>query len=227
MKVVVFSHGHPVFSKGGAELAAYYLWKGLDRRPDCRAWFIGRAHPEALHKLSTIAVMGERDYIVGGNAIIADLTATTPLGPDSDLADLLRSIDPDVVHFHHYVHLGIELIRLVRMICPRAKLLMTLHEFIAICMNDGRMVKTDGRLCHHYSPRECNLCFNHITQEDVFLRERYIKSFFGLVGRFISPSQFLRDRYTAWGLADEKFEVIENGLPEADKVPPRPLQTQR
>ncbi len=188
MKAIVLSHGHPAFSKGGGEYAAYYLWQGLNRRPGTTAWFIGRAHPEALHQFCSLAVMGERDYIMSGNAIIADLTATTPLGPDSDFAELLRSIDPDVVHFHHYVHLGIELIRVVRNACPRAKIVMTLHEFIALCMNNGQMVKTDGRLCHQYSPRECNLCFRHLKAEDFFLRERYIKSFFNLVDGFISPS---------------------------------------
>lgn len=223
MKVAVLSHGHPAFSKGGGEYAAYYLWQGLNRRPGTQAWFIGRAHPEALHQFSTLAVMGERDYLVGGNAIIADLTATTALGLDSDFAELMRSIDPDVVHFHHYVHLGIELIRIVRAVCPRARIVMTLHEFIAICVNNGQMVKTDGRLCHQYSPRECNLCFRHLKAEDFFLRERYIKSFFNLVDGFISPSAFLRGRYLDWGLSEDNFAVIENGLPPGDKVPPRVL----
>ncbi|MBI2720089.1 MAG: glycosyltransferase family 4 protein [Rhizobiales bacterium] len=223
MKVVVLSHGHPVFSKGGGEYAAYYLWQGLNREPGVEAWFVGRAHPEALHSFSTLAVMGERDYLIGGNAIIADLTATTPLGADSDFAELLRQIDPDVVHFHHYVHLGIELLRVVRNACPRARIVMTLHEFIAICVNNGQMVKTDGRLCFHYSPRECNLCFRHLKPEDFFLRERYIKSFFALADAFISPSDFLRRRYLDWGLETRHFEVIENGLPEDDRVPPRTL----
>lgn len=223
MKAIVLSHGHPAFSKGGGEYAAYYLWQGLNRRPGTTAWFIGRAHPEALHQFCSLAVMGERDYIMSGNAIIADLTATTPLGPDSDFAELLRSIDPDVVHFHHYVHLGIELIRVVRNACPRAKIVMTLHEFIALCMNNGQMVKTDGRLCHQYSPRDCNLCFPHLKPEDFFLRERYIKSFFKLVDGFISPSDFLRRRYRDWGLDAGNFMVIENGQPAGEKVEPRTL----
>lgn len=224
MKVVVFSHAHPVFSKGGGELAAYYLWQGIDRHPDHQAWFIGRGQPEVMHKFTTLGAIGERNYLFAGNAGIPELTATTALGPDSDLAQLLRRIQPDVVHFHHYVHLGIELIRLVRNTCPDAKIVMTLHEYIAICMNNGQMVKTDGRLCHQSSPRECHLCFPNVTPEDFFLREQYITSFFKLVDKFISPSEFLRDRYIAWGLDENRIAVIENGLPEGDPVPPRPLR---
>jgi glycosyltransferase involved in cell wall biosynthesis len=100
---------------------------------------------------------------------------------------------------------------------------MTLHEFIAICMNNGQMVKTDGRLCHQYSPRECHLCFPHVSPENFFLREQYVKSFFRLVDRFISPSEFLRQRYVNWGLDPEAVTVLENGLPPGGRVPLRTL----
>jgi glycosyltransferase involved in cell wall biosynthesis len=223
MRVVIFSHAHPVFSKGGGELAAYYLFQGISRLPGHEAWFIGRAQPEVMPRFTTLGAVGERDYLIAGNAGIPDLTATTPLGEDSDLAQLLRSIRPDVVHFHHYVHLGVETLRLVKKACPTARIFLTLHEYIAICMHNGQMIKTDGRLCHRYSPRECHLCFPHIKAEDFFLREQYVKSFFRLVDRFISPSRFLKDRYVAWGLDSDRIEVIENGLPEGAPIPPRPL----
>lgn len=90
-------------------------------------------------------------------------------------------------------------------------------------MNNGQMIKTNGKLCYQYSPRECTLCFNHQTIESFFLRERYIKSFFALIDAFISPSHFLRDRYIAWGLSANKIHVIENGLPVEEKVPIRQL----
>lgn len=223
MKVVIFSHAHPVFSKGGGELAAYYLWQGIDKVPGHQAWFIGRGPGEVMHKFTSLGSIGERNYLMAGNAGIPDLVATIPFGPESDIAQLLERIQPDVVHFHHYVHVGIEMIRLVRNSCPKAKIVVTLHEFIAICMNNGQMVKTDGRLCHQYSPRECHLCFPHMPQENFFLREQYIKSFFNLVDHFISPSEFLRDRYVAWGIEAARITVLENGLPVGEPVPLRKL----
>ena len=225
MRVAVFSHAHPRYSKGGGELAAYYLWQGINRLPGHDAWFLGRGHPEFMHKFSGLAMVGERDYLVSGDAGIPDLVTSTPFGPNSDLANLLKRINPDVVHFHHYVHLGLELIRMVKNVCPKAKIVMTLHEYIAICRNNGQMIKPDGRLCFCYGPRECHLCFPHVTPEDIFLRERYIKSYFGLVDHFVSPSQFLKGRYQAWGIEElAPVTVIENGLPEGDPIPVRPLQ---
>lgn len=223
MKTVIFSHAHPNFSKGGGELAAYYLWQGLNDLPDHEAWFLGRADQKVMHQFTTLATVGERDYLLAGNADIPDLTATTPLDSESDLAQLLKSISPDVVHFHHYVHVGIETIRLVKNVCPSTKIFVTLHEYIAICMHNGQMIKTNNQLCHRYNPRECHLCFPHVKPEDFFLREQYIKSFFRLVNRFISPSEFLRQRYIDWGIHEERISVVENGLPEGDPVPLREL----
>lgn len=224
MKILYFSHGHPNFSKGGGELAAYYLWQEVDSRPEHTAWLVARGQPEILHKFTSLAAVGDHEFLLAGNASIRELNATAGLDAEGDLAQLLRRIRPDVVHFHHYILIGIELIRLVRNTCPDARIFLTLHEYIAICLNNGQMVKTDGRLCHRYSPRECHLCFPQITAEDIFLRERYIKSFFRLVDGFISPSHFLRDRYAAWGLDPARIAVLENGLPHSDRIAPRELR---
>lgn len=224
MKVVIFAHAHPTFSKGGGELAAYYLWQGINEHPEHEAWFIGRADQRVMHKFSSLAAIGERDYLMAGNAGIPDLMSSNDLGPDNDLAQFLERVQPDVVHFHHYVHIGIETIRLVKRVCPGARIVVTLHEYIAICMNNGQMVKTDGRLCYKSSPRECHLCFPDTSPEQFFLRERWIKSFFNLVDMFISPSEFLRQRYVDWGIEPDRITVIENGLPEGEPVPPRPLE---
>lgn len=223
MRILILSHGHPAFSKGGAELAAYHLYQGINQTPGNKAWFVGRADDKLLHLGSPLAIINENEYLISGHAGIEHLTATIPLGVESDFANLLREIKPDIVHFHHYTHLGVEMLRAVRNILPQAKIIVTLHEFWAICMNYGQMVKKDGRLCYSSSPRECHLCFPDKSPEDFFLRERYIKTFFHLVDKFISPSEFLKNRYVAWGMESTHIEVIENGLPEEGRIPPRTL----
>lgn len=224
MKVMIFSHAHPTFSKGGAELSAYYLWQEINRLPDHEAWFVGRADHSVMHQFSSLSGIGEREYLISGSSAVADFATTILLSADSALAQLLRKIEPDVVHFHHYVNLGVELIRLVRQVCPRTRIVMTLHEYLAICMNSGQMVKTSGRLCYQSSPRECHQCFPEISTQNFFLREMYIKSFFDLVDVFVSPSEFLRQRYVQWGISPDRIEVIENGIPQADPVPPRAIE---
>lgn len=224
MRVLIFSHGHPTFSKGGGELAAYYLYQGINETPEHEAWFVGRATEDLIHLGTPIAALNDREYLIAGHASLEHLTATIPLGEESDFAAMLRAVKPDVIHFHHYLFLGVEMIRAAKRICPDARIVITLHEYVAICMQGGLMIKPDGRLCHHYSPRECHLCFPHLKSEDFFLREQYVKSFFKLVDLFISPSEFLKDRYLAWGLNGSRVEVVENGLPQGERVPLRPLR---
>ncbi len=223
MRVLILSHGHPNFSKGGGELAAYHLFNGINDTAANEAWFVGRAPQELLHLGTPISGVNPREFLISGNADIHNLTATIPLGKDSDFAVLLRSIRPDVIHFHHYFHLGLEMIYAAKRTCPTASIVLTLHEYIAICLNNGQMTKTDGRLCYRYSPRECHLCYPELTPEDFFLREQYIKSFFRIVDAFVSPSCFLKDRYVAWGISEDKISIIENGLPAGHRVPLQPL----
>ena len=225
MRIVIFAHAHPTFSKGGGEIAAYNLFNGINETKQHEAWFVARAPEKLLSLGTTISALNEHEYLISGNADIQHLTATIPLGDDSDFAEMLRSMRPDVIHFHHYVFLGVEMIRAAKRVCPNAKIVLTLHEYIAICMNSGQMVKTDGRLCYQYSPRECTQCFPDRSPEDIFLRERYIKTYFNLVDQFISPSEFLRQRYIAWGIPVDKIVIIENGLPRGEKLPSRQIRT--
>jgi glycosyltransferase involved in cell wall biosynthesis len=223
MRVLILSHGHPTFSKGGAELAAYYLYQGINESDENEAWLVARAEQKLLHLGTPISSLNDREYLIAGNADVIDLSTCQAVS-GGEFADLLGTINPDVIHFHHYAYLGLELIRAVKQACPDSNIILTLHEYIAICMNNGQMVKTDGRLCYQYSPRECAQCFPERTSESFFLRERYIKSFFSLVDAFISPSKFLRDRYVAWGLPAEKLYVIENGLPVGSRITARKLR---
>jgi glycosyltransferase involved in cell wall biosynthesis len=101
---------------------------------------------------------------------------------------------------------------------------MTLHEYMAICSNNGQMIKTGGtKLCSRESYDECRQCFPEKTAEDFWLRKHRFQSYFKLVDQFVSPSEFLRQRYIAWGLKPEQIVVIENGQAEGQTVPAREL----
>src|SRR5690606_28099821 len=64
-----------------------------------------------------------------------DLHAVVP-----ELTELLTTFRPDIVHFHHTLLIGVEAIALVRRVLPEAKILLTLHDYYAICPQEGQMV---------------------------------------------------------------------------------------
>lgn len=223
MRLLVLSHGHPTFSKGGGELAAYALYKEIDSMDGYAAWFAARAPSSMVHPGTSVSAINDREYLVLGEASYGNLASTIDLDDASDFAQMLRNINPEVIHFHHYFLLGIDLLHVAKRVCPNAKIVLTLHEYIAICQNMGQMVKTNGKLCYRSSPRECYLCMPRITPESHFLREREIKAFFSNVDMYVSPSEFLKERYVQWGVDANKIAVIENGLTQGVKVPPRKL----
>lgn len=228
MRVLIVSHGHPAFSIGGAEVASHALFRGLDALPGVEAHYLARTHsPVARHEETPLMSLrqGPRETFVHLDAYdhrwissraIADLA-----GP---VADWLRGLAPDVVHFHHLIGFGAEMLALVRRVLPRAAIVVTFHEYLSICLNHGQMVKTGRhRLCSRSSPAECAACFPDWTPEAVHLRERFLKDHLLLADAYVSPSRFLADRHVAWGLPEERFAVIENGLAESPSAPPRPV----
>lgn len=223
-RVLIIAHGHPDLSKGGAEVVAHHLFGELKNRGvDCL--LLARAAGPA-HGGSTFSARRSTDELLFHTAMgdFFNFRTAHPQHVWRDFRELLQRFEPDVVHFHHYIHLGLELIREVRNTCPAARIVLTLHEFGAICANQGQMVKARTlELCHESSPSDCARCFPERSPADFFLRKRYIESFFDEVDQFISPSAFLRDRYVAWGLPPERIEVIENGQPEVKPFEPRPL----
>lgn len=223
MRVLILSHGHPRFSKGGAELAAYALYRGINTLPGHEAFFAGCAAANLFDAVNQVTAITPREYLISSQAEIMFLNASIRLDDRGDLAALLRTLRPDAIHFHHYFILGVELIRVARRVCPNARIILTLHEFMALCVHNGQMIKTDHSLCYRSSPLDCHRCFPERPVTEFFLRECYIKSFFALVDCFIAPSHFLAQRYISWGLPAERLRVLENLIAEAPCLPPRSL----
>ncbi len=68
----------------------------------------------------------------------------------------LDEVKPDVVHFQHLVGLGMGCIAAVRE--RGIKMLMTLHDFWAMCPMGQRMCYTDYQICDPIDFRKCGPC---------------------------------------------------------------------
>ncbi len=213
-KVLVLTHSHPLLTKGGAEISADSLVKGLRRYFDAKAWLLGCSRKPQTDRMAVgfTQPFGEDDFVYQAQDSFDyfKFANRDPKFPEI-FTGLLRDLQPDIVHFHHYAHFGVEAFALTKRTLPDAKIVLTLHEFLAICNNHGQMVKTQsGRLCEKSGPIDCSLCFPAVGPRDFFLRKEYISTFFEKVDLFISPSHFLAERYRSWGIPAEKMVVIEN-----------------
>jgi glycosyltransferase involved in cell wall biosynthesis len=215
VKILVVSHGHPDFSIGGAEIAAYNLFRSLQNRKDVeRVDFLARTCQPSLTP-GALSLKNPGEYLWRQD--ISDwfmMRTAYPNGMYESLRAFARQKRPDVIFIHHYAHIGLEMLRELRRQLPNSFICITLHEYMAICLNNGQMVKrANKRLCHKESPEECATCFPDRTAESFWLRKHYIQKHFEAANHFVAPSEFLRQRYIAWGIPPAHITVIENGQP--------------
>jgi glycosyltransferase involved in cell wall biosynthesis len=228
MRVLVVSHGHPSFSIGGAEVASHNLFNGLNGLNDCEAHYLARVGPPvARHAGTALLSLRQKDREMLFFADDYDHFRLSNRDTETIERDFIRyvaDVRPTVVHFHHFLGLGVECVYALRRHFPDIPIVVTLHEYLSICHHHGQMVKTQkNALCYRASPAECSLCFPHIPAGEFMRREMFLKTFYDQVDHFISPSRFLIDRYVEWGLPADKLTFLENGLMVDEIAPPRPL----
>jgi glycosyltransferase involved in cell wall biosynthesis len=215
MKVMVIAHAHPDFSVGGAEIAAYNLYRTLKARPAhsetvflARGGFASQPH-------GSIMLRRPGEYLWRQD--IGDwfhIRTQNPMSMIGVFREFLKRERPEVVFLHHFVNIGVEVLREIKLTLPDCVLVVTLHEYIAICHRNGQMVKNQTKkLCYRESLEDCCNCFPERTPQDFWLRKHYIQKNFEFADVFVAPSQFLRQRYVDWGIPAEHIVVIENGQP--------------
>ncbi|MFG1282876.1 glycosyltransferase family 4 protein [Xanthobacter autotrophicus] len=222
--VLVIAHGHPEFSPGGGEVAAYQLFCALQNRKGVkRAVFMARH--SSSDWTGQISILRNDEFLWStGISDWFKAQSARPHAVTGTFRKFLKTIRPDIVLLHHYAHMGVEILREIRNTCPSSKIVLTLHEYMGICHNIGQMVKRgSAELCFGESLQACVGCFPDRSEEDFWLRKHFIRRHFDAVDRFIAPSEFLRQRYIAWGLPAERIAVIENGQPDGARHAPRTL----
>jgi len=221
-RVLVLTHSHPALTRGGAELAALRLFEGLRAHTDRSALFLGCGREPGGGRAGSAITQpfGEDDFLYTMAGYDWFKFANHDERFPRDFAALLRRTRPDVLHFHHYSNFGAEALLIARRTLPQARIVVTLHEFQAICHHYGQMVTRHSRtLCHQATLRDCIRCFPEFSRADFFLRTQYVRRFFEEVDVFIAPSRFLEGRYVEWGLPAGKIRVVENVIADATEAP--------
>jgi len=219
MKVLLISLYHPELVRGGAQQVCYELFKGLKRHHGIEPVLLAAIDPsfKALYK-SGARITGfdgrsneflflSRDYDYTWHKASCHALIES-------YVEFLRLTRPDVIHFHHFLLLGIDLLTVTRRELPSARIIFTFHEFMAICDAEGHMLRrVDNSLCSHASAIRCHQCFPEQHPEHFFLRDMWFKRHLAAVDAFTVPSQFMIERYVLWGLDRKKIRHITNGQP--------------
>ena len=220
MRVLLAGVYHPEIMRGGAPQIFYDLFKGLQAADGVHPTLLAAVDNTlpALHKSGAriTGFDGRPDELV---FLSQGYDYFWHRQPGDRLAeafeDLLGQLRPDVVHFHHFMLLGLDLITLTRRVLPAARIILTFHEFLAICIAQGQMVRTtDGSICRRASQVRCHQCFPGHAPEYLFMRELWVKRHLADVDIFTIPSRFMRDVYVQWGLDPARLVHVPNGQGE-------------
>ena len=218
-------HAHPELQAGGTEIFARDLFRVLRANGATGIFLAGTgAHQRPASPGTPFQTAGKSsDEILAwtGGFDAFSMSQIDLHGLGHPLAALLAEQQPDIVHIHHLLTLGVETVSVVRRSAPNARIIMTLHDFYPICANDGQMVTSRGALCDTAQLDHCRQCFPERSMTDFRLRKLHIERAIGQIDHFIAPSRFLRDRYVQWGLPADLITVVPNGLPAVSPAPQR------
>ncbi len=216
-KVLLISLFHPELVRGGAQQVAYELFEGLKEVPGCEPVLlaaIDQSFP-ALYKSGAritgfdgrpneyLYLSAEYDYLWHKTASALHLAA---------VEEFLLTVRPDVVHFHHFLAMGVDWLTLVRRVLPNAQIVFTFHEFLSICHADGHMVrKTDRSLCTRASQVRCHQCFPNLAPEHFLLRRLWFHRHLAAADIYTCPSHFMIEHYVEFGIPEDRIRHVTNG----------------
>ncbi len=240
-KVLYVCHNHPSVRSGGAEIYAYELFEAMRDIGEFEPTFVAKSGPpfsdDGPHDGTRFGLVESdpREYFFYTRRDEFDPVTGTSRRKGLYIDDWRRFLElqrPDVVHFQHTLFLGFDILRMTRRALPHAAIVYTLQEYMPICHQNGKMVRTEragspqGELCDHASPMRCHQCFPEISAQTFLLRERFIKAALEHVDLFIAPSEVLRRRFIDWGIAEEKIRYEDYGRLQP-QTPPDPADAGR
>ncbi len=226
MRLLFLCHSHPELQAGGTEIFSRDLFRELRARHAMLGAYLAGTSAGQRPAAPGTAFQGTG---TGSDELLLwtagfdtfHLSQTDIHGVVPELTAFLRQLRPEIVHVHHVLQLGVEVLPLIRRLLPAAQIVMTLHDYYAICAQDGQMCTPDGLLCAGSSLDACRRCLPDRSATEFRLRDLHIRGALRVVDRFVAPSRFLRDRFVEWGIEPERIEVIRNGLPPATPAAPR------
>ena len=225
-RVLQIAHSHPSFHPGGTELTALALHRqaceeGID------SWYLGALDDtQIMPNLGTRTISLSRDHreaaLFSDNFVRFGLEQPEYHGFLKEFADYLRSVQPDVIHFHHLLQFGLEAVHTARNALPQAKLLFTAHDFYLICANNGQLYKYHTKeRCAGPAAHECPKCFSNAGVNDLALRRRNIATTLRLFDMILAPSHFLKSKLETFLDEEKPIGFVENAyLGESEEAPP-------
>ncbi len=245
MKILQVVPGLPHLNGGGTEIYAYNLAKELKKKKHEVLFFYPKASLGKTKVKKSYNKDGIKFYeIVTGPSVLSSLRRAFSNNIiledkkyEKAFKKVLQTEKPDVVHFHHFFNIPLNLIEVTR--GEKIAVITTLHDYYLICPNT-KLLKSNGKVCQGISMKvNCESCLKEMVERGVSIRtgklplkklycyflnslinydnkkiRRHYKKCLATLSRstfLISPSKFLREMFIKNGVKKDKIIFSENG----------------
>ena len=215
MNVLIISHGHPSSNAGGSEIAAYELFNQLKSMKNIKSHFLSinsNSSPLNQARFHFNGAEESNEYCLKSTSHPFSYVNQDPKNFQEKLFLLLEDINPDIVHFLHFLHIGVDTIKAIKNHTPSVKICLTLHDFRALCLNDGLMLTNKKHRCLQSTVESCQQCAPHRSTGEIHQRHQTLRSFLSQCDVLISPSQFLIDLFRSNAIDHPNIRKIKNGI---------------
>ncbi len=222
MKILLINKYH--FLKGGAE-RAYFDMARILKEHGHEVAFFSMQHPNNEPTYWEKYFVESVDYITDNLSLFQKLRMAARIiwnqEANQKLGLLLQEFHPDIAHAHNIYHqLSPSILWTLKK--QGVPIIMTLHDYKIISPNYSLFVR--GNIWEHTSGTRCLIdrCVkDSYAKSLVCALEQWIHRFIGsyaLVNLFISPSQFLKEKFLANGFGSQ-IEHVPNCLQEKTTLP--------
>ena len=212
MRIVQVTHEYNPLQPGGAQQACWNLFEALNTFEDhqatmvsiqTRVWTQDPVYPVRQVPSGFVVNSGTREFV------------NLNLSPHAweYWVSLLGSLQPDVLHLHHLLGLGGDVLTALRQFFPKTVIALTLHEYLLVCARDGQMKRADGSLCAGADPFRCAECLSRPLNQ-VILRSEMSRAWLEHFDLIISPSRFLVNRFEESGVPLKDVVILPNAVRE-------------
>jgi len=214
-KIVICCNVYPPNFVGGAELIAHSQARILKQMGHEVIIFTGDTHIHGerhslkketyenltVHRIRLVAQDYQPEFI-----------NFTHQKVEEHFKSILDDFSPDIVHFHNIIGLSTGIIHIAK--SRGIKTILTLHDHWGFCYKNT-IIKRENEICNDHT--KCSECIPFIQDEDrknipIGMRKDFIEMQLYDIDFFISPSQYLAEKYIQVGFPGEKFKVIWNGI---------------
>jgi glycosyltransferase involved in cell wall biosynthesis len=144
VRILQVIHQFPPHSSQGSEVYCCSLSKRLREADDVRVFHVSNTHPRGSRRLDRATYNGLPTYHCIDGGEYARLADWPNRFLRRQFQAVLEECAPQIVHFHHFVSLGDDLVSMAR--ASGAAVVYTLHDFGLICPNTF-LLRSDGKLC--------------------------------------------------------------------------------